>query len=243
MSVVLVAVMVAGFSACSRDGASVSPTVNTDWKSEPKRPAARTISLPVVEGIVQEYTNAERYTYFRLKMTNEERWVAMPETDLAVGEKISVFAGSVMSNHHNKALDRTFDTMHFSTGLSSGKKRSDSVPCALVFGSDRSGKLTGSNSPGSFSRRSEGGGVLGGVFTGSVVEVRDVPGYTYVQIVSGTNSIWAAAPRFKVARGDKVTVSMQMAMRDYTSSSLKKSFAVLYMAEEIPVIENAGTAK
>ena len=233
MNLVLVAVIATSFSACNKS--------DSHGKS---RRAGRPIPTPVVEGIVKECTNAEHYTYFRLKMQKEERWVAVPETDLSIGEKISVFAGAVMTNHHNKALGRTFDAVYFSPGLSDGRrKKSDSAPCALVLGAGKSSALPAGHSPVSGARGGMGGGVPVGVFTGRVVEVRDVPGYTYVQVVSGTNGIWAAAPQFSVSKGDKVTVSMAMAMRDFTSSTLKKSFAVLYMVEDIPVLEKAAPSK
>jgi hypothetical protein len=72
--------------------------------------------------------------------------------------------------------------------------------------------------------------------TGRVVETMNAGEYTYVQIDDGTQTIWAAAPHFAVAAGDKVVVPEGAAMRDFHSKTLQRTFDLVYFAPRIDVI-------
>lgn len=68
---------------------------------------------------------------------------------------------------------------------------------------------------------------------GTVVEFINAGNYTYVQVDTGEEKIWAAAPVFPVAAGDKVVVPTGMPMRNYHSESLGRTFEVVYFAGSI----------
>ncbi len=68
----------------------------------------------------------------------------------------------------------------------------------------------------------------GGVAVGTVVETMDAGSYTYVQIDTGTEKIWAAAPVCKVKVGDKLGVSKAMPMRNFKSKTLEREFETVY---------------
>jgi len=70
-------------------------------------------------------------------------------------------------------------------------------------------------------------------FTGAVTETMDAGGYTYVQVDTGTEKVWGAAPKFTVAVGDRVTVPATMPMRQYESKTLNRTFDVVYFAGAI----------
>jgi len=70
-------------------------------------------------------------------------------------------------------------------------------------------------------------------FTGSVTETMDVGGYTYVQVDTGAEKVWGAAPKFAVAVGDRVTVPAEMPMQGYHSKTLNRTFDVVYFAGAI----------
>lgn len=53
-------------------------------------------------------------------------------------------------------------------------------------------------------------------------------GYTYVQIDTGSEKVWAAGPESEIKVGDEVTISKQMPMAGYHSNSLNRDFDVLY---------------
>ena len=65
-------------------------------------------------------------------------------------------------------------------------------------------------------------------FSGAVTETMDSGGYTYVQIDTGTEKVWAAGPKTSIKVGDKVTITRQMPMANYHSNSLNRDFDVLY---------------
>jgi hypothetical protein len=73
----------------------------------------------------------------------------------------------------------------------------------------------------------------GGGHTGTVLETMDTGGYTYVQVDTGSEQIWAAAPQFQVAVGDQVSVPAAMPMANYYSKTLDRTFDVVYFAGAI----------
>jgi hypothetical protein len=73
-----------------------------------------------------------------------------------------------------------------------------------------------------------------GGFTGTVTETMNASSYTYVQVDTGKDKIWAAAPEFSVKVGDKVTIPEDgIAMKDYNSKTLKRTFDLIYFVGEI----------
>jgi len=72
-------------------------------------------------------------------------------------------------------------------------------------------------------------------WTGKVLETVDAAGYTYVQVDTGSEKIWAAAPKFTAKVGDPVVVPQGMAMKDYHSKTLDRDFATVYFVDAIMV--------
>jgi len=71
-------------------------------------------------------------------------------------------------------------------------------------------------------------------FTGTVTETMNASSYTYVQVDTGKEKIWAAAPEFSVKVGDKVTIPNDgIAMQNYNSKTLKRTFDLVYFVGEI----------
>jgi len=69
--------------------------------------------------------------------------------------------------------------------------------------------------------------------SGTVVETMNAAGYTYVQVDTGSEKIWAAAPEFKVAVGDAVVVPEGMAMPNYESKTLARTFEMIYFVDQV----------
>ncbi len=63
---------------------------------------------------------------------------------------------------------------------------------------------------------------------GDVIETMDAAGYTYIQIDTGTEKLWAAAPVCKVEVGDKLGVSKAMPMPNWESKTLERQFDLVY---------------
>lgn len=78
----------------------------------------------------------------------------------------------------------------------------------------------------------------GAVITGKVMETMASGGYTYALVESGGKQVWAAGKQAAIAKGDVVNFSAQMPMKNFHSSTLKRTFPEIYF---VPVI-NKGTA-
>jgi hypothetical protein len=59
--------------------------------------------------------------------------------------------------------------------------------------------------------------------------------YTYVQIDTGDEKIWAVGPRLQVEVGDTVTVPAGLPMNNYRSQTLNRTFDLVYFVEAVRV--------
>ena len=71
--------------------------------------------------------------------------------------------------------------------------------------------------------------------TGKVTETMNAAGYTYVQVDTGKEKFWAAAPEVKVKVGDTVLVPEGMPMPNYESKTLNRKFDVVYFVPSLLV--------
>ena len=78
--------------------------------------------------------------------------------------------------------------------------------------------------------------------SGKVLETMNSAGYTYVQVDTGSQQVWAAAPEFQVKVGDPVIVPEGMPMANYTSPSLNRTFDVVYFVPSVMVGGAEGAA-
>ncbi|MCB9896921.1 MAG: nucleotide-binding protein [Planctomycetes bacterium] len=81
-----------------------------------------------------------------------------------------------------------------------------------------------------------------GMLRGRVLETMDTAGYTYVHVDVGGSQVWAACTEFEVAVGDEVAFPSAMAMRDYESSTLHRTFDVVYFADHVDVLGHGAAA-
>lgn len=65
---------------------------------------------------------------------------------------------------------------------------------------------------------------------GKIVETMDAGGYTYVNLDSNGTQNWAAVPQTKVKIGDVVEVQGGMAMQNFTSKTLGRTFPNIIFA-------------
>jgi hypothetical protein len=80
--------------------------------------------------------------------------------------------------------------------------------------------------------------------SGRVIETMNAGSYTYVQVDTGEEKIWAAAPLLQVQVGDVVTLPAGLPMRNYRSETLDRSFDVVYFVGGIQVEDRGeGAAK
>jgi len=62
---------------------------------------------------------------------------------------------------------------------------------------------------------------------GTVVDVIDTTGYTYMELENGGNRFWIAAPTTKVNKGDHIRFVQEMVMTNFTSKTLNRTFSTL----------------
>ena len=74
-----------------------------------------------------------------------------------------------------------------------------------------------------------------GGFTGTALETMKADRYTYVQVDTGTEKIWAATPEFQGKVGDTVVVPKGLAMQNFHSKTLERDFEVVYFVGVITV--------
>ena len=71
-----------------------------------------------LSGNVVETMNSGGYTYVALEKNGKKTWVALPETKVKVGQKVTCQPGGEMKNFTSKTLKRTFESIIFSPGIS-----------------------------------------------------------------------------------------------------------------------------
>lgn len=81
-----------------------------------------------ISGKVVESMNAAGYTYLLVATDAGEKWVAIPETQVAKGSTVSYMDGMVMRDFVSKSLNRTFPSIVFSPGLAKASTTTTSQP-------------------------------------------------------------------------------------------------------------------
>ena len=70
-----------------------------------------------LSGKVAETMNSGGYTYVLIEKSGKKTWVAVPQTTVKVGQEVVCQPGMEMKNFTSKTLNRTFESIYFSTGL------------------------------------------------------------------------------------------------------------------------------
>ncbi len=68
----------------------------------------------------------------------------------------------------------------------------------------------------------------GGDLSGKVLELMESGGYTYVLIENSGGEVWVASPGVKLEVGQMVKFQPGMAMQNFTSKTLKRTFDIIY---------------
>ncbi|MBI5409437.1 MAG: DNA-binding protein [Nitrospirae bacterium] len=79
-----------------------------------------------LSGKVVEAMDSGGYTYVMIEKGGKKTWVAVPQIKVTVGQDVSFQPGMVMSNFTSKTLNRTFESIVFSSGAA-GKDAAASV--------------------------------------------------------------------------------------------------------------------
>ncbi|MDT8387324.1 MAG: hypothetical protein RQ736_07410 [Thiogranum sp.] len=66
---------------------------------------------------------------------------------------------------------------------------------------------------------------------GEVTEVIEAAGYTYAEVDTGEEKVWAAAATTPVEVGDTIAFTTEMPMRNFHSSSMNRDFPLIYFVK------------
>ena len=133
--------------------------------------AAPAASANAWTGTIVETMNSGGYTYVYLDTGSEKIWAAATETQVTVGQRVTVPKGMMMTNFPSKTLDRTFDEIYFVGGI----YPEGSLPMGDGMAAGGMGGMGGmGNAPQDDNHAGMGGGTVSG--TNTVVENAHVEG-------------------------------------------------------------------
>lgn len=138
-------------------------------------------------GVVLETVTGGGYTYINVEEKGKKFWIAGPETSVRKGARVSFSEQVWMKGFKSKALNRTFDSILFVSGVEAGQ--STPVPSKATPASEPPAVIEGAYTIEQvYSKTSELRGKLVKV-RGKVVKVSDnIMGRTWVHIQDGTGS-------------------------------------------------------
>jgi len=73
-----------------------------------------------ITGTVEESMNSSDYTFIRMKYEGKDIWVAVSTTPISVGDIVTFNDEMPMENFKSNSLNRTFDIIYFSDGITVG---------------------------------------------------------------------------------------------------------------------------
>ena len=163
--------LIVGLIACGNDISETTPSTQTDQQSQVSVQNPSDPQLAAFKGKVVEKQDASVYTYIRLDDgAGKQIWAAVPQTQLEIGEEITLKGGSVMTNFNSKTLNRTFESIIFASGLVRGSDNMTVQTAGGVNGSS-SGAVQPKLGPHGMTSQSSGGSTRAIVpFTGIKVE-------------------------------------------------------------------------
>ncbi|MBE9515533.1 MAG: DNA-binding protein [Proteobacteria bacterium] len=82
-----------------------------------------------------------------------------------------------------------------------------------------------------------------GKIYGKVTDIINVTGYTYAEVDTGKNKVWAAGPTTPLKKGDMIAFSSEMPMKNFHSKSMKRDFSMLYFIRRFITDEETSAAK
>ncbi len=77
--------------------------------------------------------------------------------------------------------------------------------------------------------------------SGKVTEVIDIAGYTYAEVDTGKEKVWAAGPVTPLKTGDMISFSTKMPMQNFHSKALGRDFSVIYFINRY-ITDKEGSA-
>ena len=93
----------------------------SSWSYGPSMGAPGKAPIPHT-AVVKETMSSAGYTYIRVEEEGKTYWIALPETEVSVGEKVSFYEQMLMENFTSRTLNRTFDKILFVEAINKGSE-------------------------------------------------------------------------------------------------------------------------
>jgi hypothetical protein len=74
---------------------------------------------------------------------------------------------------------------------------------------------------------------------GKVTEIIEAAGYTYAEVDTGKEKVWAAASTTPLKVGDMIAFTTEMPMKNFHSNSMKRDFPIIYFVSRF-ITDNAS---
>ena len=193
----------------------------------------------VLAGKVVETMQAASYTYLLIEKDGKRGWAAVPNTEVKVGEEIELIPGVDMGTFKSTTLKRTFDNIHFSTGVKGAREKQAALAAsapkasaAAVAGAPAAagapaGDLMPPGHPkvdGAAAAATPAPVATAAQVTGKVVETIEGGGYTYICLEKEKKKTWVAVPSTKVTVGQELSLDPGNVMHNFTSKTLNRTF-------------------
>ncbi|GBD89012.1 hypothetical protein BMS3Abin03_02956 [bacterium BMS3Abin03] len=81
------------------------------------------------------------------------------------------------------------------------------------------------------------------IHVGEVIDFMDAGDYTYIQLKENNNDYWIAIPKTVVQKGDNLTFSEFIEMKDFTSKTLKRTFETILFVQDVQKLADEETLK
>ena len=209
-------VFIIGLTACSKD----KPEKQADTSQPAQQqavPEAGTAAVPPapVTGTVLESMDAAGYTYINVATDSGERWIAVNQSVVEIGEEITFMDGMVMQNFFSKSLDRTFPEIVFSPGLAGKGAIPPGMPAAETGAESFSQALSTEGGPGAPASGDMITGSKKAVVEFAEIKVDKAPGensYTVAEIFSKATELNGQTI---VVRGKVMKVSPRIMGRNW----------------------------
>ena len=78
---------------------------------------------------------------------------------------------------------------------------------------------------------------------GKVTDIIDVTGYTYAEVDTGKEKVWAAGPVTPLKRGDQIGFTTGMPMKNFHSKAMERDFPILYFVGRFITGEESQESK
>jgi hypothetical protein len=184
-------IFIISLTACSKDKPEKQTSTSQPAQQQMAPEAAMPAAAPAqVTGKVVESMDAGGYSYINVATDSGERWIAVNQIAVEVGQEITYLDGMIMQNFFSKSLDRTFPEIVFSGGIAGAGigATPQGMPPAAATGAESFSQALSSEG-------SAGTAALGNTMTGSKkavvpfaeIQVEKAPGdnsYTVEEIYS-----------------------------------------------------------